>query len=391
MPALGSHFLVCGAGLGGLTAALALQRHGFKVSVLEQAPTLGEVGAGITLAPNATRVLDALGLEHQLAAIGTVPAKQAIKHYRTGESLVSVDRKDNSKARYGAAYYVAHRADIHAALVEAVRGNDPSALVVSARVTALDQDGSKVRATLADGRRVVGDGLIAADGVKSVVRDRLFSPQPPRFTGYLAWRGLVPTAQLPPGVIDPPADLSIAPGRMFARYLLRRDTLLNYVAIAEVDAWQEEGWTIASDPAEVRAAFADFHAETQLIMAATRPDQCHKWGLFEHAPLRSWVRGRVALLGDAAHAMTPFMGQGAAMAIEDAMVLARCLFSFDDVETALHRYERARLDRTAFVAAESMAKGKRMLARETDSYGKNRHRNEESLGLFEYDALRVPI
>jgi salicylate hydroxylase len=383
--------LISGAGLGGLTAALALQSKGFKVRVLEQAPALGDIGAGITLAPNATRVLDALGLEQELAAVGTVPSKQAVKHFRSGDVLVAINRQDNSKERYGAAYYVAHRADVHGVLVRAVLSNDPSCVLVSARVADVQQNGNRVTAVLADGRVVVGDVLIAADGVKSVVRDKLFSHQPPRFAGYMAWRGLVPTSQLPPGVIDPPADLTIAPGRMFARYLLRSGTVLNYVAIAAVEAWQEEGWTIASDPSEVQAAFAEFHAETQVIMANTKPEQCHKWGLFEHAPLTSWVHGRVALLGDAAHAMTPFMGQGAAMALEDAMILARCLSSFDDVEAALKRYQGARLERTTMVARESMIKGKAMLSSETDTYGKNGHRNEESLGLFEYNAITTPI
>jgi salicylate hydroxylase len=383
--------LISGAGLGGLTTALALQRMGLKVRVLEQAPALGDVGAGITLAPNATRVLDSLGLDQELAAVGTVPSKQAVKHFRSGDVLVAINRKDNSKERYGAAYYVAHRADVHGALVRAVLGNDPSSVLISARVVDVLQDGAHVTAVLSDGRRVTGDVLIAADGVKSVVRDKLFSHQPPRFAGYLAWRGLVPTAQLPSGVIDPPADLSIAPGRMFARYLLRQGTILNYVAIAAVDTWQEEGWTIASDPAEVQAAFAEFHTETQIIMANTKPEQCHKWGLFEHAPLASWVHGRVALLGDAAHAMTPFMGQGAAMALEDAMILGRCLSSFDNAETALKHYENARLERTSMVARESMIKGKVMLSSETDTYGKNGHRNEESLGLFDYNAITTPL
>jgi salicylate hydroxylase len=385
--------IIIGAGLGGLTAALALQQRGHRVEVYEQAPQLGEIGAGITLAPNATRVLDAVGLEKEIEAVGTVPTRQGVRHYRTGEILVKTERKENSKQRYGAAYYQAHRADVHKVLVDAAQARG-IAIACSKRALRVEQDEAGASAHFADGSSAQGDAIVAADGVKSVLRDALFSPEPPVFSGYLAWRAVVPMDRLPTISLEPPSDSSIGPARLFARYPLRDFTLLNVVGIAEVDGWHDEGWSIPSAPAEMQAAFAEYHPEAQTIMAAIRPGELFKWGIFQHKPLKSWVNGRITVLGDAAHAMTPFMGQGAAMAIEDAMVLARCLTDFADIDDALIRYERARLERTDFVSVESMEKGRRWLSPNTDSYGKpggTTHRNEETLGLFEYDAVNVPL
>jgi salicylate hydroxylase len=385
--------IIIGAGLGGLTAALALQQRGHAVAVYEQAPQLGEIGAGITLAPNATRVLDAVGLEAAIAAIGMVPTRQGVRHYRTGEILVKTERKENSKERYGAAYYQAHRADVHHALAHAAETRG-IAVACAKRAVALEQDGSEASVRFADGSIATGDVVVAADGVKSALRDALFSPEPPLFSGYLAWRAVLPMERLPTISLEPPSDSSIGPGRLFARYPLRDFTLLNVVGIAAVDGWHAEGWSIPSTREEMQAAFADYHPEAQAIMAAIRPGEIFKWGIFQHKPLKTWVNGRITVLGDAAHAMTPFMGQGAAMAIEDAMVLARCLTDFADLDDALIRYERARAERANFVALESMEKGRRWLSPNTDRYGKpggTTHRNEETLGLFEYDAVSVAI
>jgi salicylate hydroxylase len=382
-----------GAGLGGLTAALALEQHGHRVEVYEQAPQLGEIGAGITLAPNATRVLDAVGLEKEIEAVSTVPTRQGVRHYKTGDILVKTERKENSKDRYGAAYYQTHRADVHHALVDAGRRRGIP-IRTSKKAISVAQDDRTATVHFADGSSAEGDVIVAADGVKSVIRDTLFSPEPPVFSGYLAWRAVLPMERLPSVSLEPPSDSSIGPGRLFARYLLRHGTLLNVVGIAAVDGWHDEGWSIPSTREEMQAAFAEYHPEAQTIMAAIRPGELFKWGIFQHKPLKTWVNGRVTVLGDAAHAMTPFMGQGAAMAIEDAMVLARCITDFADIDDALLRYERARLERTDFVSVESMEKGRRWLSPNTDSYGKpggTTHRNEETLGLFEYDAINVPI
>lgn len=385
--------IIIGAGLGGLTAALALEKRGHRVEVYEQAPHLGEIGAGITLAPNATRVLDAVGLEKEIEAVSTVPTRQGVRHYKTGEILVKTERKENSKDRYGAAYYQTHRADVHKILVDAARARG-IAMQTAKKAVSVSQSDAHATVQFADGTSASGDVVVAADGVKSVIRDTLFSPEPPVFSGYLAWRAVLPMERLPSVSLEPPSDSSIGPGRLFARYPLRDFTLLNVVGIAAVEGWHDEGWSISSTREEMQAAFAEYHPEAQTIMAAIRPGELFKWGIFQHKPLKTWVNGRVTVLGDAAHAMTPFMGQGAAMAIEDAMVLARCLTDFADLDDALLRYERARLERTDFVSVESMEKGRRWLSPNTDSYGKpggTAHRNEETLGLFEYDAIKVPI
>ncbi|MCS6946595.1 MAG: FAD-dependent monooxygenase, partial [Steroidobacteraceae bacterium] len=208
--------VIVGAGIGGLAAALALARAGRRVAVLEQAATLGEVGAGLSITPNAGKALIALGLGAQLERIGSRPPRGAIRHYRTGAVLVPLPQ-DRTAEQYGVPLYHVHRADLHAVLLDALRDLQPGAVHVGQAVVDVDGDSETVRARLANGDAVTADMLIGADGIHSAVRAALFGRDRPRFTGFVAWRGLIPAAGVPDAVLDPPLAMTLGPGRLLMR------------------------------------------------------------------------------------------------------------------------------------------------------------------------------
>jgi salicylate hydroxylase len=380
-----------GAGIGGLTAALALQRVGLRPTVHEQAATVREVGAGLTLAPNATRVLLHLGLGSTLQRLAVSPAEQCVQHYRTGEVLVRVPRGDMTARRWGAPYWQIHRADLHSALLDAVHANDPDCVQLGRSLAALDVHDDGVRLQFSNGPAQRCGVLVGCDGIRSVVRTRLFGEGAPAFTGYVAWRGVVPIESLPAAALEIPAGLFIGPDRMFARYRVRGGALLNYVGYARLAGWEVESWTVRSEVGELAAVFHDFHRDVQAMIAATPPEQCFKWALFSRRPLPAWSVGRATLLGDAAHPTLPFLGQGANLAIEDALVLARALATDEAPAAALARYERARTARGAMVMERSLAAVERYFSPNPERFDERRIINEQNLGLFDYDAATVPI
>lgn len=389
---LQANIAIIGAGITGLISALALQREGLRPTLYEQAPELGEVGAGITLSPNATRVLYALGVGEALAAVSDPPDRQAVMHYADGHVLVDTPRDD--EARFGAPYWHLHRADLLSVLEQAVRARDPGAILTNRRLTGIDQADGQVTLGFADGSSARADAAIAADGVKSIVREALFNPAPPRFMGQVAWRGLAPRAALEDRHLVPTSGVAMGPGRIFARYPIRGGALVNIVCIAAKDDWREEGWMIPASPQEVLAEFHDFHPTFREIIAAIPLQDCFRWALFARDPLERWVDGRIALIGDAAHGMLPFMGQGAAMGTEDAALLGRAFGASRSVEEALARYQAARLPRANQVMQLSTEQGERYQGKRgpgADGYSQDEHRNEESLGLFEYDAMTTPV
>lgn len=383
--------IIVGAGLGGLTTAAALLRRSVRVRILEKASELSEVGAGITLSPNATKALEHIGLKAALGDFATVVRTQGVVHYQTGEVLVENDRGNEPLRRYGAHYYQAHRSDLHAALVDEVRRLDPECITLDADVFEVTQEAGVVNVTLSTGQIITCDALIGCDGLRSRVRRCLFGDEEPSFTGHVAWRGLIPIEGEAIFGMDLSSGLAIAPEKSFGWYPVRNGSLLNYVALAQTNEWAEEGWAIPAKTEDILAVYQGWDPRILDIIKATPHGQCFKWGLFDREPMEVWTVGSVTLLGDAAHPMLPFMGQGAAMAIEDGVVLARCLEESDDIESAFGRYEKARKERTALVQLESRAKGLRLEGKDTDSYSKKKHRNEESIGLFEYDVASTPI
>jgi salicylate hydroxylase len=383
--------LIIGAGIGGLTAALALQKVGCHVAVYEKARELGEVGAGVTITPNAGHVLDHLLGREIMQRIGYVPASGAMKHFRTGAVLVDTRRGDGPRRKYGADYSQMHRADLHSALADAVRRSDAQAIHADRCFVGISETPERVTARFRDGHTAEAQILIGADGIRSDVRKALWGEEQVAFTGYIAWRGLVPTERLDPAVVIPDSASFVGRGKTFARYKVRQGTLLNYVAFSKRDTWAEESWSVHAELAEVQAEFREFCPEVQQILAATPPENCFRWGLFDRQPLAAWTRGRATLLGDAAHPMTPFLAQGAAMAIEDAMILTRSVAAADNWSEALSRYEAARRERGTFVMLESHANARRMYTRDPDNYTASSHRHEDALGLYAYNPLTVPV
>ncbi len=385
-----AHILIVGAGIGGLTAALALQRVGHKVSVFETAPQLGEVGAGLTISPNATHALEYVGLGPYMAEHGDRPETGASVHYQTGEVLYYTQRDSEFRVKFGAEYYQIHRADVHGALADAVRANDAGAIHLNHTFKSFSQSGGKVTATFSNGQNFTGDAMVGCDGVRSVVRAELFGAQDPRFTGQVAFRGLVDADPVREHIVPTPSSTALGPGRIFTRYFVRNRKLVNFVGIARTDAWKEEGWSISATVDEMLSVYGDFNEHTRAIIKSTPPGRLFKWGLFDRDPLAQWTKGRVTLLGDAAHAMLPFLGMGAAMGLEDGAIMGRCFEAASTIEEALSRYEAARKERTTMVLLNSR-KQAGLYQSDNPASMRGQSSGETRLGLFNYNVNTVPI
>ena len=365
---MSSRILIAGAGLGGLTAALALQSRGFDVAVHEQARNLGEVGAGLTLSRGAQHVFRNLGLMDRIAPFATRSTGFPFLHYQTarilgGELNMGDGAPDDGHDDVSRQM---HRADLHAILAAAFDERAPGRLHLGHQLAGIDDSGDRVRASFANGDSAEADALIGADGVRSVTRALLFGADAPRFTGQIAYRFLVDRAAALPFMGLGRGAVFLGPKRTFNRYTLRSGQIMNCVGIVATDGWADDGWATPATRAEVLAAFDGWHPDvTGLIGQA---ESLIKWGLFDRAPLPLWSRGRVTLLGDAAHAMLPFLGMGAAMAIEDGMILGRAFSAEGSVETAFARYEAARRPRTAMLHAKSVEQGELTQARDPDNY-----------------------
>ena len=380
---------VVGAGIGGLSAALALLRGGHRVTVLEQAPQLGEVGAGLSLSPTAAHALNSLGLHQTLEDKAYKPEDQCIRHFRDARPLSWVNRGQSLIEQYGERYYLIHRADLHNALADGVRAASPDAISLNKRCVSAEQNAKGVTIHCDDGSEHFCDVLVGADGSRSAVRQSAFGAMEPQYTGYIAWRGLVPMEKVPPAILNPPSGVFVGPQRMVNRYPVQNGKMLNFVAFAERAAWTEEGWSIRSSVAELLAEFEGWHEDVRTFMRETPPHQLFKWGLFDREPLMSWNRGRVTLLGDAAHPILPFLGHGAVLAIEDGVVIARAFAAATSIGEALARYQAARLPRASFVVLESRQAGKQFHSPDTDSYTERAGSRaaDEGRGLFAYNPV----
>ena len=347
------NIVIAGAGIGGLTAALALAQRGFRVVVLDQAERLEEAGAGIQLSPNATRILIGLGLEERLATDAVTPSAVEICSNR-GSVLARLPLGEYAAARYGAPYWVTHRGDLQAALADAVRASPDIVLKLGTRVEDFVVHGNGVSVGCrhgSDSADETGIALICADGLWSRLRLRLGQRERPAFRGRTAWRALVPAASMPAELRGDTVRLWLGQGAHLVHYPVKAGTLINIVAIVDDHSGQpgrgQPGWSEAGSRDEIIARFSARRWAQSAFGLIAAPERWHKWALYDLPPLRRWGDGPVTLLGDAAHPMLPFLAQGAAMAIEDAAVLAASMARMpDDVPGAMRRYERARRRRT---------------------------------------------
>ncbi len=337
--------LIVGAGIGGLTAALALLQAGLDVDVFEQAPQLSEVGAGFQISANGNRVLYALGLEDALEEIAWQPDGKEIRLWNTGQTWLLFDLGTESIERYGFPYYMYHRADLHSILVDAIRELKPNAIHLRAAATGIEQDDGSVILTLSDDRTIKGNALIGADGVHSTLQNLLHGADTPKFTGLVAWRGILDANSLPKGRFRPVGTNWVGPGGHVVHYFVRRGEIFNFVGFAARDDWLLESWSSQGEKDEFHSDFDGWHDDIHSAIGFIETP--FKWALMSRQPMTKWGVGRITLLGDACHPTLPMLAQGAAMAIEDAFILARYLRDFSDVGEALHRYENVRIDRTA--------------------------------------------
>ena len=344
--------------MAGLALALGLLRRGFKVSVYEKVPDLKELGAGFMCSPNGTKVLYALGLKSQIEEIEVRLADRYVRLWNTGDAWQLPGHGEGSEERYGAPFLVLHRGDLHSILIRAVRHFGADIIHAGASCLGFSQDAERVELHLGDGRRIEGDALIGADGIHSAVRKQLFGDASARFTGQVAWRGLIPSDRLPEHLRGRFSANWIGPRGVVTMYPVRRGELLNFASAVRRDEWRLESWTEPGSTPECLADFPGWHEDIRELIQ--RIDTPFKHAIFERAPLPRWSVGRVTLMGDAAHSMPPYFGQGLNMALEDAIVLARTLDAVADPVAALKRYEQLRLERANRVVDMSLEQGRRI-------------------------------
>jgi salicylate hydroxylase len=387
---------IVGGGIGGLAAALALERRGAETIVCEQAPALSEIGAGLNLTPNAIKAVRALGLEAEVTAVAAETNFLNIRSWKSGRFISRTKRAD-FRQKFGAPNLSIHRADLLEILAAALK---TTALRFDARCIAVEPGERAATARFADGSALEADIVVGADGIHSLVRKSLFGADAPRFTGCVCWRGMAPAEAIPRDINIKDGAIWLGPHGHVVHYPVRRGELLNIVAHIDSDAWTEESWTRQCDVSEVMTAYADWNsALTRLYPYSTG---WYKWALYDRDPLAQWSRGRATLLGDSAHAMLPYLGTGAGMAIEDACVLAAAIARHgDDLGAALSSYERARLPRTkaALLGARARAKENHLaspwarLKRDVKFAFRQRFGGEDNTAfkvgwLYDYDVAR---
>ncbi len=336
---------IVGAGIAGLTLAGALCRAGVRCAVYEQAPVLLEVGAGIQLSPNATRILHRLGLAGDLDKVAVRPKSIQMRRWDTGDVLMRTGLGAECKAMYGAPYYTIHRADLH----ECLRGLVPEdALHLGRRCVAVEEHADGVELRFEDGSTVVADLVVGADGIRSAVRDVLVSDQP-RFSGQAVYRGLVAADRLAHLLGEPTVSIWLGPGQHCVWYPISGGALVSFAATTPAGDWRAESWSEQGSVENLVGAYAGWHDELRQVINAAGP--VTRWALHDRDTIERWTSERLTLVGDAAHPMLPFGAQGAAQAIEDAAALAVCLrmATPDAVPAALKHYAEIRKPRTETV------------------------------------------
>jgi len=384
-----SRISIVGGGIGGLTAALALQHFGYPVAVFEQTNELREIGAGVTITPNAMHALNFFGIGKRVANEAGPTEAYLIRHFQTGDIIKVRANGHDYVERFGADYHQVHRADLHAALAETILGNDPDCVFLGHCFDSLKQSSEHVIATFTNGRIVTSDVLIGCDGAASKVRANVFGDEVVNYTGQVAFRALLPMANVPASIRERPFALFVGDKRVLMHYPLRHRTIMNVLGVAREASWQDEGWRIRATIEEFESLYSDLYPPALHLIRAISPRTLFKWGLRDREPLQQYTKGRVTMLGDAAHPMSPFLGQGACIAIEDATLLGRSFALASTFQEAFAIYENTRKARANGVQLASRQQGDELQG--VTNRGPNPGANADDRGLYLYDPVTVPL
>ncbi|MEK5444625.1 MULTISPECIES: FAD-dependent monooxygenase [unclassified Fredinandcohnia] len=388
---------IIGGGIGGVALARALQQRGISFHLFEQATEFREVGAGIQMTPNAVKVLNSLGLENAIQRVGFLPEAMVGRSGETGEELFRTPLKGTFEQLFGASYYHVHRADLHSILA---LGIPEDSITFNVKCVDVKLKSDKALAVFDDGTEFEADLIVGADGIRSAVRGALFGQDVPTFTGHMCWRALVPVENHPLPFVDPSVNFWFGPRAHVVTYYVKGGKAVNIVACKETDEWVKESWTEPSTTDELLDAYEGWHPDLINLFKQTDNLQVFKWGLYDRNPMDQWSRGHATLLGDSAHPMLPYLSQGAAMAIEDAYVLAEALDYFErKVTVALDAYEAERRNRTRNVQLQARERGRTYHLESPEEQRKRdlemrerQNQNPNAVGIsaewiYEYDAI----
>lgn len=388
--------IIAGAGLGGLAAAISLLQAGHDVEIYEQAPQLGEVGAGIQLSANCMHVLRSFGLGPELDRVGVRPGAYVFRLHDTGEVLQRFELAADHLEKHGAPYTQLHRADLHEILANKALSLKPDNLIhLNHRVTKFVENEDGVELHFANGNVARGDMLIGADGLKSVVRAQMFGAAPAKYTGDGAWRITVPVERLPKDFLEQVMSVFMGPGGHAVIYYLRAGKLVNFVGLIETDEVFEESWTMKFPWERLKQDFVGWHPAVQTIIDACDKDEVYRWSLHGRDPIDNWSTKRVTLLGDSAHPTLPYLAQGAAMSVEDGAVLARALAMRDNIPDALQLYQRNRIERTGKIVRQSTANRELFHLPSVEAmraaFAKRNEGEDRNKWLYSYNPLTVDL
>ena len=383
--------IIIGAGIGGLVSALCLDVKGHKVEIYEKAETLSELGAGVQLSPNATRVLNYLDLFEDLEPYIFEPKSFQFLNYLSGKVITERKLGKAIKNDFNSPNYDIHRADLQRVLLNKIKARN---IDIRTNMKVTNVGNNKNSAFIeADGKEIEADLIIGADGIHSKVSDSLFGKKEISFTGNVAWRMLIPVELLPENLILPNTSVWLGPNKHFVTYHVSGGKNLNCVCLVEQEGWLSESWSEKGDIEDLKRAFKGWNKTIETLLDYADPNTLFKWALHDRLPMKQWSKGRIVVLGDAAHPMLPFLAQGAAMAIEDGAVLANCIDNFEEVGEALKHFEKIRKPRTSYVQSAARRNAKvlhfsglaAILRNLVMGYVGNKIFNK----LYSYDALSI--
>ena len=385
------NIIIVGAGIGGLVSALCLHKKGCKVEIYEQVGILSELGAGVQLSPNATRVLNHLDLFEDLEPYIFEPNSFQFLNYSSGKVITERKLGEAIKNDFNSPNYDIHRADLQKVLLDKIEAENID-IHTNMKVTSVGNNKNSAFIEVEE-KKIEADLIIGADGIHSKVSDSLFGKKEIIFTGNVAWRMLIPVDLLPKNLILPDTTVWLGPNKHFVTYHVNGGKNLNCVCLVEQDGWLNESWSEKGDIEELKRIYKGWNRKIGTLLEYVDPNTLYRWALHDRPPMKQWSKGRILVLGDAAHPMLPFLAQGAAMAIEDGAVLANCIDNFDDIDEALNQFEKIRKPRTSYVQSAARRNAKvfhlsglaAILRNLVMGYAGNKIFNK----LYSYDALSI--